>query len=143
MRICPYCGKEIPVDAIYCPYCGKKIGKRYIEEIEIRIDDFTFDIKKTKNSMKVCGYTYHGRKRNIYPTGFECSFIKPDNYAFYKKLIDLCRHGYLEVIQKLLKQAGYKVSLEKIEEMCKEAERRIEENAERWKRIKKAWGLDY
>ena len=85
-------------------------------------------------------WPYCGKNKNIYSAGFECSFVKPENYAFYKKMIDLWRYGYSEVIQKLLKHAGYEVPLEK---MCEEAERRIEDDAEKWKRIKKAWGLNY
>jgi len=142
MAICPHCGREIPKDARYCPYCGKKIDRNIAEEIDIRIDDFVFHIKKTKNTMKVCGYNYTGDK-DILGCSFQCSYIRPDTRAFYIKLIDLYREGFTSVVQKLLKYAGYEISKKEIEKRFKEAEEYLKQEAEKWERIKKAWGLNW
>ena len=138
MRTCPYCGRIIPDDAIYCPYCGRELDKKRSgwKDEKLKIGDFSFHIKRGKTSMKICGYE-HGSEI----VGFNCSFIRPDGYILYKKLMHLWKKGHSDVVKKLLEYAGFKVSLEEIEERFKETEHRMKEDAERWERIRRAWGL--
>ena len=138
MRTCPYCGRIIPDDALYCPYCGRELGKKKSgwKDETLKIGDFTFHTKRGKTSMKICGYEH---EHEI--VSFNCSFIRPNGYILYKKLMSLWKEGHSDVVQKLLEYAGFKVSIEEVEERFKETERQMKEDAERWERIRRAWGL--
>jgi len=47
VKKCPYCGRDIPDDAVFCPYCGKRLqilslgaSRAEVEALKQRIDHY-------------------------------------------------------------------------------------------------------
>ena len=69
------------------------------------------------------------------------TYIRPDNRSFFIKTMMLYDEGFLDEIQELFKMFGYDVTKEELEKSYKEAKEYVEYQREKWRRIKRAWGI--
>ena len=104
---------------------------------EIKIGKVTFKISRTKSVVKLHGYSYD----NTHVFFGRAKIVKPDNKSFFMVTRDLWRNGYIDEVRMLMKLAGYEISNNELEELYIKADQYVKNEEEKWKRIKRAWGI--
>ena len=92
---------------------------------EIKLGKITFIISRTKSQVKLHGY----RLNNEFVGFGRPKIVNPDNRSFFDE------------IRMLMKLAGYEISNSELEKRYIEADQYVKKEAEKWKRIKRAWGI--
>ena len=62
MKYCPFCGDEIPDDALFCPECGRKIEITNIQQVNVPIEEQTSD-----SGIPI---TNAGNEKQVFPIAF-------------------------------------------------------------------------
>ena len=119
--------------------------KRELELVEIGRVKFRVEWKVYKRSRRafLVGFERKIKEAQASTSIYPPKVINPNNRSFFLATVELYDEGYLEEVAELFRRFGFNISLKELTENYEEAKRYAERKLEKWRRIKRAWGLGF